>query len=318
MVRYRGIKILDKYLKTLYNVVMRKTNKVNDLSNAYDLFKQFCTERLAEAKPSDRDGMKEIYSKTELFDISLFDLSNVFTDIMSSTNFSNDKFTQCTIQDKTLTLPFESCFINYIKPSDSSPLFNVMSVFLREYSVNTLTGTLYFNLNNLKTTNTNSATINQPFYITIDESDMVLNLKPLKNKSSTYDMSKLNEIFITTILSVIGVLLTLNEHDIVEDHTNKSDYYTFKDKQKKTVKVPNRVIYYTMNKKTYSSNKHKIKPIGRLEYSHAFRVRCHWRRIEPTSIGKDRYGRRVVIGKTFVKDFVKGKGELIRKLRVFS
>ena len=110
----------------------------------------------------------------------------------------------------------------------------------------------------------------------------------------------------------------LSKCEIIVDRNEKMkpEYYTFKDKSKKTIKVTNRPIYYVLGKKDYEKKNYDIKAIGKLEYSHAFKVRGHWRRIDEKSIGKDRNGDYKIEGFTWVTDYIKGDGELVNRVRI--
>lgn len=68
--------------------------------------------------------------------------------------------------------------------------------------------------------------------------------------------------------------------------------------------------YSLISRKKYTSKAETS--IGRkIEWTFAFPVRGHWRRI--SGIGKDRHGNYVVKDRTWVKESVKGSGELINK-----
>lgn len=65
----------------------------------------------------------------------------------------------------------------------------------------------------------------------------------------------------------------------------------------------------------------KIQKIGhvtgeKIEWKHSWLVVGHWRKIK--GIGKDRYGNRVIVGKTWVIPTVKGVGVFIEKLRMVN
>ncbi len=114
--------------------------------------------------------------------------------------------------------------------------------------------------------------------------------------------------FLCGIIQTQKVFEKLSKHEIIVDKNEKMkpEYYSFKDKAKKTIKVTNRPIYYVLDKKDYEKRNYHIKPIGKLEYSHAFKVRGHWRRIDVKSIGKDRNGDYKIEGFTWVIDHIRG------------
>lgn len=57
-----------------------------------------------------------------------------------------------------------------------------------------------------------------------------------------------------------------------------------------------------------------VQPGRKIEWSHAFSVRGHWCRIQ--TIGKNREGKYIVSGFTFVREHVRGEGELVKKIRI--
>jgi hypothetical protein len=80
---------------------------------------------------------------------------------------------------------------------------------------------------------------------------------------------------------------------------------------KKTYK-PTDVIY--IRDKSQAEN--VASKTGRnVNWKNTFEVSCHWRRIGGESLGKDRYGKRVVAGATWINSYQKGIGEIVTKLR---
>lgn len=74
----------------------------------------------------------------------------------------------------------------------------------------------------------------------------------------------------------------------------------------------NKIIYVVPKKEKQNyrgPNNQKI------DWSHKWEVRGHWRKT--TTIGKDREGNYVINGFTWVKQHEKGKGELVKKTRIF-
>lgn len=68
-----------------------------------------------------------------------------------------------------------------------------------------------------------------------------------------------------------------------------------------------------------ASQKTLEKAVGEtINWQHQWRVRGHWRKISPQMIGKDREGEYCIVGRTWIKDFVKGDGPLIEKTRIFK
>lgn len=81
---------------------------------------------------------------------------------------------------------------------------------------------------------------------------------------------------------------------------------------------PNRVIYVS-NIQDFKTNHPELKSkiIRKPEYS--WEVMGHWRRlINPNTLGKNRKGEYIVEGWTYVMPYVKGTGELMKKVRVIK
>lgn len=121
---------------------------------------------------------------------------------------------------------------------------------------------------------------------------------------------------ISALINVQEVFEKLSRCEILVDNAIGTEYYSIKGE--KTKKVTNRPIYYVIDNKTYSNKSYNIIPITKLEYSHAFRVRGHWRKIDEKSIGKDRGGDYHIKGFTWVIDHLRGQGELVKRTRVIK
>ena len=180
-------------------------------------------------------------------------------------------------------------------------------------------------------------TLSTPFTIDLDRLELLIrksdvqdlvsdvarqkNMAPITNPDSIERrmMQELNIIRFTDIARLIqlatNALDSLNQKAVMVDKCKKSEYYSFKGRS--TIKVT-RPIYYVLDRKDYVYQSKNIKPLTKLEYSQAFRVRGHWRKMHDGFIGKDRYGERCVKGCTWVKDFVKGDGELTKRIRSFK
>ena len=227
---------------------------------------------------------------------------------------------------KELSLPFDSCFIQIWSDEDEHN-----GLFIREYSPYILTGAAFMDYHRAK------ITLSTPFTIDLDRlelrikksdvqslvSDVAKQMHmPYINNPDSVERQMLQELYLirfTDIARLIqlatNALDSLNTKAIMVDHCKKSEYYTFKNKP--TIKVT-RPIYYVLDKERYVYQSEKIKPLTKLEYSHSFRVRGHWRKMSEDFIGKDRCGNRTMKGFTWVKDFVKGEGELTKRVRTFK
>lgn len=290
----------------------------NDL-HVTELFKQFCKERHAEDKGKNYDKLQEVYANTELFDLSFLPKSapNMFPFEQGEHVYKGDTleeliFTDCCFKD--VTLPFESQFIKL-----GTAGADKVCMYMREFNPFTITGTVYIKANTF--------TLNMPFQILVESGELHSNLSGVYSyanmlrsiKFSEEQVQKaiegLLELSLGQITYVIDTVCNLPKHSIATDTPKKAEYYTRK--HGSTLKVC-RPIYYIMEKaeEKEKRNYNRIKPLGNLVFDHSFKVRSHWRRINPKSLGKNRQGEYIVKGMTFVKEHIRGEGELMKKVRV--
>lgn len=84
-------------------------------------------------------------------------------------------------------------------------------------------------------------------------------------------------------------------------------------KNKKKIYQLKPVIYCSPKKETKKFNK----IYGReLDWSHSWEVRGHWRKVQ--GLGKDRKGEYCIKGYTWINPFIKGKGDLVKKIRILN
>ena len=284
--------------------------------NVIDLFHEYQRVILDNAKKSDKDMIKEVFANTELFDISHAD-SRINYKVKV---FSNPNNLFCSFETP-LVLPFESCFIKVYDDEEETN-----GVFIREHDPFNFTGAVFIKTNRFGL----KYDFTIPFTLNIDLKQLIIGYQDLLNvvndltrktgNNLSYlkpnEVTELINIQFTDVYQIVSLALqTINsvkEYVTLVDQ-GKSDYYSFKGKP--TIKK-DRIIYYLIEKKIYKNGQYNIQPRTRLEYSHAFSVRGHWRRFD--GIGKDRQGNRKVQGFTWVKDFIKGEGELIKKVRLYK
>ena len=269
------------------------------MATIQDVFKQFCKERHAEDKGRNHDALQETYASTEFFDITLYKIVG----IQHHFEQWNSKTYTSTFPIEDFSLPFQN---NFIKVEEDK------CIFLREYAPNILTGTMYV-INYLGEGNT----LNIPFTVRLYEGEGVI----LSDFYHPLLKNRIERILKDLFVIVIGVLITLNtlSHKAVavdKPTDNRCEYY--RRKRKPTLKVPQRPIYYVLGEKNEDVTKkyNSIHSMGRLEYTSSFHVRGHWRTINEKSLGKDRNGNYNVKGYTWVTDYIKGEGELAKRLRV--
>ena len=285
-----------------------------------DLFKQFCKDRHAEDKGKNFDLLQEVYSKTELFDLSLLDLSmkefpKDFTQYHHFEGVNKETLVIHSDRLKDFVLPFE---VVYCKLPDNN---GVSTIFMREYSPTVVTGT-----NNLSL---KSSTLNTPFQIDLEKGILRIDVSSVYKYANWLRTRIVNEepiikavqMLISSLTAgIYFALLKLNslpKHSVACDRPKKAEYYTRK--HSSTIKVI-KPIYYVMDKREEKNpvTFKRIKPLGSCAFDHSFRVRGHWRHIGEKTYGKDRNGVYNVLSYTWVKEHVKGEGDLVQKVRVLK
>ena len=270
------------------------------MTTIQETFKQFCKERHAEDKGRNFDLLQEIYANTEFFDTSLCKVTEI--PLMSTADKGNALVSFFPIDN--FNLPFQNIFLQV---ADNQFLF------IREYAPNILTGTFYV-VDFIGKGNK----LNVPFTIRLNKAmSMIMSdfNHPLFSKEQIQRLIK------DTFTVAIGNCITLNElskKSITVDKPTGNFYEYYRRKRASTIKIPQRPIYYILGEKheDVSQKYSKIKPTGKLEYSYSFHVRGHWRCIDENSIGKDRNGNYNVKGYTWVTEYIKGEGELVKRIRI--
>jgi len=115
---------------------------------------------------------------------------------------------------------------------------------------------------------------------------------------------------------LLGYLSRLLTSALYDKNTMVGEEYNHKIKGedifgKKKIHIINKVVYISPKERAKSIHP---SPGKKINWTHKWEVRGHWRRIK--SIGKNRDGEYIISGFTWVKDFVKGDGELVVKSRV--
>lgn len=264
-----------------------------------DVFTQFTKERHTEDKGRNHDLLQEIYASTEFVDVSMLNFEGV---VLHDFSKVEDTYI-ATFPVEQLSLPFQNSFVK---------LNENVFLFIREYSPEIITGTMY-SIGEIRAGLT--GTLNCPFTIRVNENKIMSDFyEPLlKDYLDTFIQSTFS-----IILQTSNILNTLNKHAVAVDVPIGTKHEYFRRKHGTTIKVPERPIYYILDKqeekKKYKYN--DIEARGHLEFSHAFKVRGHWRTINEKSLGKDRNGIYKVKGYTWVVEHIRGEGELVKKVRV--
>lgn len=287
--------------------------------NITELFKQFCKERHAEDKGKNFDMLQEIYASTELFDLSY--LPKTTPDMSSFSNgthtYKGDTLDELIFTDtsfKDITLPFASQFVRLGRANQDE-----VCLMIREKEPFIITGTSYIK--------SSSFTLNTPFKINTELGELRTNLKGIydyanmlrrmgvKEEIVKKAVEGVLEITLGQIMYVISNICNLPKHSVACDTPKHAEYYTRK--HGSTIKTF-KPVYYVLDKKEEKEKRsyNRIKPLGNLAFDHSFKVRSHWRKINENSLGMDRYGVRRIKGMTFIKEYVKGEGDLVKKIRI--
>lgn len=125
------------------------------------------------------------------------------------------------------------------------------------------------------------------------------------------------EMVVQSALSVIKLLETINHKSwtVVSNDTPVKVKTRVGRNLTKYKYKPSNIVYVTTEQKFRTAHpelSHKI--INKPNY--AYEVRGHWRRLKYSQIGKDREGLRGVKGFTWVTPFIKGEGEVMKKIRI--
>jgi len=113
------------------------------------------------------------------------------------------------------------------------------------------------------------------------------------------------------ILAVKEMLKSLNRKNtyLAKEKTGRSKAMR---KGKKKTYIEIKPLTYVLPKKIYEERPTSLGT--NIDWSHKFEVRGHWRKIN--TIGKNRNGEYCIQGFTWIKEHIRGEGELIKKTRV--
>lgn len=295
------------------------------MNSIHDTFKQFCKERHAEDKGKNFNLLQEVYANTELFDISLYDFSKEFenctidivTDVEKDNKKSKLSFVMLT---KDIALPFKNNFIKVEKATNTEPYDSFL--FISEESPTILKGSV------ITVDSMAEIQATTPFHIEANTKETgnlftYFILMPMDENVKNTDSDEFNKMIIQyfrTIFTCLKVISNLSDKTIVTDTPSTTKYEYYRRKHDTTIKKPVKPIYYVLDKKeeTKKVKYNQIESRGHLEFTFSFRVRGHWRRISDKTYGKDRNGNYNILGYTWVTEYVKGEGELVKKLRVIK
>ena len=301
------------------------TKAIKQLNELIEQHKNMDTSVIAMYNDLKKMALSKDYKNLDvqhIIDTELFDFSNVKNDKQLKVGDPDSiKITKniatFVISSEIPDLPFENCLIKALEIEDKSCIF----IHLMEYSPIQLVGSIM-----MKTALLGTMTIT--FVIHKDTKIMTVNLanavvmpngRIIKDNNPESNMLT-KHLYCTGIMEVARVLFVfekMSKHSVLVDTIPKTEYINYKvGKERKKKVIYNRPIYYILDKETYNKGTYNINPISKLEYSFAFKVRGHWRRIAQDSLGKDRNGIYNTQGYTWVMDYIKGEGELVKRTRV--
>lgn len=275
--------------------------------NITEAFQRFQKDRHNEDKGRHFNELQEVYASTELFDLTRLNLS-------TTEDYDADVILDAilTVDDilSDLSLPFAALFI-HIKDKQfllNGTLINSnLYIQTREFDPVRITGTLYEIREDGRS--------NLPFTVNVKENLLtVLNHDYVKSGIS-YSRKEI----VSLILEAYKYLNSLSKKSVLVNTPTPGRKEYYRRKGKPTLTVPNRNVYYVLHKDDSKSEPYlREHGTGTFEFSHAFKVRGHWRTLQSNeSLGKDRNGDRVVKGYTWVTEYIKGDEEnLIKKLHI--
>lgn len=277
--------------------------------NVKEHFNIFTKERIKEDKGRNLNLLSEIYADTELFDLTFLegDKKTLMTKYVSSYYYKDKKVIVHCTEIKDISLPFANCFVKVEETEEK-----ITSVFIRDYSVDVITGAVNVIIHGI------NGFANLPF--TIKDNTIVIDLEKLSNQTLLNGNTVAEAMGATVIPHILFTLLKLNclsSHTVIREESNKAIYYRRKGTSNLKVVKP---LYYVLDKKQEKAYNSKLRnaTVGTLSIDHSFAVRGHWRRISSTTIGKNRKGEYLEYGRTWVKDHIRGNGELCKKIRVLK
>ena len=125
------------------------------------------------------------------------------------------------------------------------------------------------------------------------------------------------QMVIDTALTVIKLLETINHKSwtVVSNDTPVKVKSRVGRNLTKYKYKPSNIVYVTTEHKFRTAHP-ELSPKIINKPNYAYEVRGHWRRLQHSQIGKDREGLRGVKGFTWVTPFIKGEGEVMKKIRI--
>lgn len=255
----------------------------------------------------------EVVASSEIFDMSnVGTIKKEWSAVIGLTG--EEKENEISVQSpvitgEELTLPFPNVLIrtgeretklgkhtfimeNYVFISEVNPYEYIGILYCPVTSVNTGEGEGVGNLFTIK--------------------DEVLTINGIKDETKEEQTNA-----IEIILKALHIISNLPKQQVHSYTPKKAKPEYWRRKGASTIKIVNRPIYYVINKEDEPSKIRVDHNKGYLKCEYSFRVRGHWRTLHnPKTIGLDRNGNRIIKGYTWIKEYMKGEGELIKRVRV--
>lgn len=252
----------------------------------------------------------ERVASAEIFDTSNIDDIEIDVDYsVGITNEGKELIQGDILKKEALTLPFPNVFIRTgereLKLGKHEFLLGNY-IFITELSPYQYAGIFYCPVVIKNTAKKRG--VGNPFVI----SDETLFIMGIENETQEQKKTARDIIFKT--LYIMSNLPKQQVHSYTLKNS-KPEYW--RRKGASTIKIANRPIYYVINKEDKPSKIRVDHSKGYLKCEYSFKVRGHWRTLHnPKTIGLDRNGQRTVKGFTWIKEYIKGEGDLVKRVRV--
>lgn len=305
-------------------------------------FKSFLEACIADKKFVQLDSVKDMLAGIE--NTHYFVVPDVYSGTSEDYDNFMDKHIECLNIDgiripESMDLPFQRCFFQCIKNSmnyNNTFTYEDMAKFMN-FDVDDVNKSIKEQYNISLKDEIPSVTMHhhniyvyevEPKYIRVVATVELANFNLIFPISYSFKDGKLGvgksdferiyeETVIESALTVIKLLETINHKSwtvVSNDTPVKVKTRVGRNLTKYKYKPSNIVYVYSEHKfrKHHPELSHRI--INKPNY--AYEVRGHWRKLQYGQIGKDREGLRGVKGYTWVIPFIKGEGEVMKKVRI--
>lgn len=275
------------------------------------------TKVLKSLKDNYTKGLKG-YSENEIVEMivtsEIFDTSNLPTDKQDfNTKLKGNTYIMQSPMLIDLSLPFKNILVRtgIRQVNIAGALFDLENyVQVSEVSPYVYIGSITCTANEKDTTEDKGNSVIEVDLFKIENGELLF-----KNNNDESSLEIQNALSI--IHRALNTINSLPKHQTYSytPKDSKPEYY--RRKGGSTIKIVNRPIYYILNKKDDSNKIRVDHNKGYLKCEYSFLVRGHWRTLHnPKSFGVNRNNERIVQGYTWIKEYMKGEGELIKRVRM--